>query len=88
VYEEYGLNITKFKTVSALSLQIYLSNFYEDKYDIKLIKGSLEKEIRKGYYGGLVHLNCEGKRVNRGYLYDMNSQYPAAMLMICPLVIL
>jgi len=29
---------------------------------IKLIKGSLEKEIRKGYYGGLVHLNCEGKR--------------------------
>ena len=80
VYEEYGLNITKFKTVSALSLQIYLSNFYDDKYDIKLIKGSLEKEIRKGYYGGLVHLNCEGKRINRGYLYDMNSQYPAAML--------
>lgn len=43
VYDEYGLNITDFKTISGLSLHIYLSNFYENKYNIKLIKGSLEK---------------------------------------------
>jgi len=66
VYEEYGLNITKFKTVSALSLQIYLSNFYDDKYDIKLIKEVLKRN-RKRVLWRLVHLNCEGKRINRGY---------------------
>jgi len=80
VYDEYGLNITDFKTISGLSLHIYLSNFYDTKNNIKLIKGSLEKEIRKAYYGGLVHLNCKGIKINRSYLYDMNSQYPAAML--------
>lgn len=72
------LNITDFKTISGLSLHIYLSKFYDNKYNIKLIKDSLDKEIRKYYYGGLVHLNCEG--VNKGYQYDMNSQYPPAML--------
>jgi hypothetical protein len=78
VYSEYGLNITEFKTISGLSLHIYLSNYYKQKYNIKLIKGNLETEIRSAYYGGLVHLNCT--KINKGYFYDMNSQYPAAML--------
>lgn len=78
VYNEYGLNITDFKTISSLSLHIYLSNFYDQKYNIKLIKGRLEKEIRNAYYGGLVHLNCN--KIDKGYFYDMNSQYPSAML--------
>jgi hypothetical protein len=78
VYNNYGINITDFKTISSLSLHIYLSNFYNIKYDIKLIKGRIEKQIREAYYGGLVHLNCN--KIDKGYYYDMNSQYPSAML--------
>jgi len=64
VYSEYGLNITEFKTISGLSLHIYLSNYYKQKYNIKLIKGNLETEIRSAYYGGLAHLNCT--KINKG----------------------
>lgn len=45
VYNNYGLNITDLKTISSLSLHIYLYNFYNIKYDIKLIKGRIEKKL-------------------------------------------
>lgn len=52
IFEQYGLNITSCKTISGLSFKLYISNFYNKNYNIKLIKGGVEKEIWKGYYGG------------------------------------
>ena len=46
-HNEFGVNITSSKTISGLSLKIYLSNFYNRKFNIKEIKGGIEKEIRK-----------------------------------------
>jgi hypothetical protein len=43
-----------------------------------MIKGNVEKDIRAAYFGG----NCDVfiNELNNGYYYDMNSQYPFAML--------
>lgn len=49
IFEEYGLNITKYKTISGLSLYIYLSNFYDINHNIIKIKGGIKKEIKKAY---------------------------------------
>ncbi|RKP33912.1 hypothetical protein BJ085DRAFT_43042 [Dimargaris cristalligena] len=45
---------------------------------IPVISGIVEKDIRKGYYGGVVQVVQH--KINDGYYYDMNSQYPKAML--------
>lgn len=47
IFKEYGLNITKLKIISGLSLYIYLSNFYNIDHNIMIIKGGIEKEIKK-----------------------------------------
>lgn len=43
-----------------------------------MIKGELEREIRSAYFGGNVDVFVN--EIYEGYLYDLNSQYPAAML--------
>lgn len=48
IFEDYGLCITNIKTISALSLQVYLSNYYKNNFNISVIKGFIDKEIRKG----------------------------------------
>jgi hypothetical protein len=48
-----------------------------------MIKGPLERFIRDAYFlgGNVGAYNQETKgRVNRAYHYDMNSQYPNAMI--------
>nr|QWO71437.1 DNA polymerase [Termitomyces sp. T123] len=83
VYSNFGINITSCKTISGLSLKIFLSNYYKLDYNIREIKGSIEKEIRKAYYGGLVILSQKGKFFSKdklGYYYDYNSFYPSVML--------
>ncbi len=87
IHNEFGVNITSSKTISGLSLKIYLSNFYNRKFNIKEIKGGIEKEIRKAYYGGVVVLNKPGKIISKekpGYYYDFNSFYPSLMLKSMP----
>lgn len=73
IFNQFSLNITNYNTISGLSLFIYLSNYYDNNYEIPLIRGDIEKEIRKAYYGGIVNLNCN--IVNDAYYYDMNSMY-------------
>jgi hypothetical protein len=48
-----------------------------------MIKGELEKEIRSSYFGGNVEVFIN--EINNGYYYDMNSQYPSAMLQDMPI---
>lgn len=84
IFNKYNLNITKFKTLPSLALAVYTSSYIPDslKVDLKMVKGELEKELRGTYYGGNVEVYIN--KVSKGYLYDMNSQYPAAMLFDMP----
>jgi hypothetical protein len=43
-----------------------------------MIKGGLENEIRKSYFGGNVDVFIN--KIKTDYYYDVNSQYPAAMM--------
>lgn len=47
IYNEYSLNITKYKTLPGLSLAIYFIWFYKENNPIKMIKGPLEKIYQK-----------------------------------------
>ena len=85
IFNKYQLDITKFKTLPSLALAAYTSNYIPDnlKSEIKIIKGELEKEIRTAYFGGNVDVFIN--EINNGYLYDINSQYPKAMLNDMPI---
>lgn len=79
IFKLYNLNIINYKTQAGLALNIFLSNYYDRKsLDIRVVKGFLEKEIRDGYFGGVVKVFSNV--VKDGYYYDVNSHYPAAML--------
>jgi len=84
IFSSYQLNITKFKTLSSLAIATYTSNFIPNNLilDLKTLKGGLEKEIRSAYYGGNVDVFIN--KIENGFLYDMNSQYPKAMLKDLP----
>lgn len=87
ISKEFGINLTSSKTISGLSLNIYLSNFYNKKLDIKEIRDGIENEIRKAYFGGIVILPKKGVIINNGklgYYYDFNSFYPSLMLKPMP----
>lgn len=56
-----------------------MSGFYNSNSNsIKMIKGNVEKDIRNGYFGGNVDVFIN--EIDNGFFYDMNSQYPKAML--------
>jgi len=48
-----------------------------------MIRGNVEKEIRGAYFGG--NVDAYINKMNKGYYYDMNSQYPFAMLNDMPI---
>jgi len=78
IFDNHKLNITKFKTLPSLALGVYISNYKPEDLDIRMIKGEIEREIRTSYYGGNVDVYFN--ELLEGFYYDMNSQYPAAML--------
>jgi hypothetical protein len=74
-------------TLPSLAMSVFGFNFYDEKYKIKMIKGPLEKFIREAYFGGNVGAftkDVKGK-IKKGFHYDMNSQYPKAMLNKLPI---
>jgi|SRR6266404_7412156 len=85
IFSNYQLNITKYKTLSSLALATYISNYIPKSLvpELKMIKGELEREIRSSYFGGNVDVFIN--KINNGFLYDMNSQYPKAMLLDMPI---
>lgn len=79
IFEKYNVNTTKVRSYSALSKEVYTSNFYKETgVKIPVIAGYLEMIIRKAYYGGIV--DVVEHLVQDAYKYDANSHYPAAML--------
>lgn len=83
IWHEYGVNLRQRKTISGLALLIYQSNYlYKSNCKIPLVQGGLEKYFRKAYYGGSV--NIAAHHCQKGFIYDMNSQYPNAMLLNLP----
>jgi hypothetical protein len=84
-YDEYKINITKYMTLPSLAMGVFGYNFYNEDFNIKMIKGPLEKFIREAYFGGNIScytksLNIKNSLIKNAYHYDMNSQYPKAML--------
>lgn len=92
IMNDFSLNITNYKTLSGLALDLYLSNFYKPEFNIKIIGGIIDKEIRTAYHGGLVHIAkslskdkmIEGVLAGESYAYDVNSLYPFCMLKPLP----
>jgi len=80
IFNLYSLNITNFVTAPKLASAIFTSKFYTDSENlkIKMIRGIVEKDIRSAYFGG--NVNTFINKMDHGYYYDMNSQYPFAML--------
>jgi hypothetical protein len=72
--------MSDFRTFPGLSLAIFTLNFLLPnlRNKLKVIKGEVEKEIRTGYFKG--NVNVYINKVSNAYYYDMNSQYPYAML--------
>jgi hypothetical protein len=68
-----------------LALAAYRSSYLPEnlKTEIKMVKGELESEFRSAYFGGNVDVFIN--EIREGYLYDLNSQYPAAMLNDMPI---
>jgi hypothetical protein len=76
IFDEFSLNITNFKTISALSLNIYIINYYKNEFNIKLLNGGIEQEIRKAYFGGLIQmLDSKPYKIKNAFAYDVNSMY-------------
>jgi len=78
-YEKYHVNVTKYRTLPGLTFAMFTSNFYDEENTIKMVKGSLETDIRSSYFGGNVDVFAH-EIISVAFYYDMNSQYPFAML--------
>jgi len=82
-YEKYNLNMMDFITFPSFAKAIFTSNYYNEDHEIKVIKGRIEDQIRTSYLGGMIHVR-NNKEIHQGFHYDMNSQYPNAMLQDMP----
>jgi len=83
IFNKYSLNITNFVTAPKLAVGIFTSKFYNNDLNIKMVRGNVEKDIRSSYFGG--NVNVFINKIDKGYYYDMNSQYPYAMLNDMPI---
>ena len=80
IWEEYGIDILKVLTISALALKIFRRVYYKDDDDNRIyIPDDNEAQfIREGYYGG--HTDVYKPYGENLYYYDVNSLYPSSML--------
>jgi len=81
---EYNIDITSIVSTSSLSLKIFRTHFL--KVEIPILKGSIDKFIRRSYFGG-------GTDYYKGYgenlhYYDVNSLYPYSMMKPMPFKII
>jgi hypothetical protein len=84
IFNRFGVNITRIRTISGLAFLIFTSSYYKQEVNpIYFTKGKLEQFVRKAYYGGIVDV-VEQYTNYPTYKYDVNSHYPKAMLMPMP----
>ena len=50
IFERFNINMTKFKTLPSLAMAIFTSKFYNEDNEIKMIKGTVEKDFRSAYF--------------------------------------
>lgn len=82
-FDKYSLNMTKYLTLPSLAIAVFFTNYHNSDHQIKMVKGIVEKDIRSAYKGGIVN-NYNTQLVTNANYYDMNSQYPSAMLLDMP----
>ena len=85
IFNKYQLDITRIKTLPGLALAVYMTSYIPDhlRSELKMVKGELEAEIRSAYFGGNVEVFIN--KISTGFLYDLNAQYPTAMLNDMPI---
>jgi len=83
-FDKFSLNMTSFYTLPGLTIAAYFSSYHNKDHHIKMIRGQVEKDIRSAYHGGIINVNNK-QEVKNVFYYDMNSQYPNAMLQDMPL---
>jgi DNA polymerase type B, organellar and viral len=84
IFNRFGVNITRIRTISGLAFLIFTSSYYKQEVNpIYFTKGKLEQFVRKAYYGGIVDV-VEQYTDYPSFKYDVNSHYPNAMLMPMP----
>lgn len=83
VYINYKVHVVESLTISGLTMDVFLRNYYRKSDNIPLIKQkSIYNDIKKSYYGGITEVyKPYGKKL---YLYDVNSLYPFAALNAMP----
>jgi DNA polymerase type B, organellar and viral len=75
--------MTKFLTLPSLAIAVFFTNYHNKDHQIKMVKGIVEKDIRSDYNVGIVN-NYNTQLINNAHYYDMNSQYPFAMILDMP----
>lgn len=79
VTKTYKIQITNVLTVPSLAMKVFRTVFMEAlRVQIQYRSGKVDKDIRTGYYGGIVA--AIQPKVENGFYYDVNSAYPAAMM--------
>jgi len=82
IFKRYRVNITRYNTISGLSMGIYRTNYLQPQFKIPNTTGDVEKAIRSAYYGGRTEVFTPF--VENLQSYDYNSLYPSAMLKPMP----
>jgi DNA polymerase elongation subunit (family B) len=76
IYNLYGINISKFPTISSLTFGAFRANHLKED-TISQLTGTIYRDIKKSYTGGTVDMYIpEGENL---YSYDFNSLYPSVM---------
>ena len=79
IFDNFCINIINHKTFSSLSWDIFLSNFFDSNtYQVPILKDTIDKDIRKAYYGGITEV-YKPILIN-GAKLDKNSHYAESML--------
>lgn len=76
------LNVTKTPTISSLAFKALTINYFKPGL-LYQIKQQAYKDMRRALYGGV----CEAYNLvsnKKIYVYDLNSSYPASMLLPMP----
>lgn len=82
IFKRYRVNITKYNTISGLSMAIYRSNYLKPEFKIPNTSGDVEKAIRSAYFGGRTEVFTP--LAENIVSYDFNSLFPTAMLKPMP----
>lgn len=83
IWYDWKIDISRINTISSLAMKIFLSSFYNiNNTPIYHTGISNEDILRMAYYGGTNLKFID--RIDNGYIYDIVSQYPNAIMRDIP----